>query len=193
MGVRLKHLETHWRKTRTSYDQIPASIDSNSLNSLLRPKFLPPTNPMLDKYFLELENIPWGNFVPWLIAFSLIAFLFSAFGVSVVLLRLPVDYLSNPNSPAPVKSNWKHLLSKLGRNLLGSVFLIVGMVMLLTPGQGILSIVVGLMLLDFPGKQYLVRKLLTKPRIFRTINRMRTAAKRPPLHSHIGSSLKGSE
>jgi hypothetical protein len=60
--------------------------------------------------------------------------------------------------------------------------------MLLTPGQGILSIVVGLMLLDFPGKLILVRKILTKPRIFRTINRMRTTAKRPPLEPHLDNS-----
>ncbi|MDG1512507.1 MAG: PGPGW domain-containing protein [Mariniblastus sp.] len=143
---------------------------------------------MLDKYLPALQNFPWGNLVPWLVTFSLIAFVFSAFGVSIVLLRLPVDYLSNPTPSTSPQSNWKHLLSKIGRNILGSIFLIVGTVMLLTPGQGILSIVVGLMLLDFPGKLILVRKILTKPRIFRTINRMRTTAKRPPLEPHLDDS-----
>ena len=143
---------------------------------------------MLDKYLPALQNFPWGNLVPWLVTFSLIAFIFSAFGVSIVLLRLPVDYLSNPTPSTSPQSNWKHLLSKIGRNILGSIFLIVGTVMLLTPGQGILSIVVGLMLLDFPGKLILVRKILTKPRIFRTINRMRTTAKRPPLEPHLDDS-----
>jgi hypothetical protein len=143
---------------------------------------------MLDKYLPELQNFPWGNLVPWLVAFSLIAFVFSAFGVSIVLLRLPVDYLSNPAPPKSPQSNWKHLLSKIGRNIFGFIFLLVGTVMLLTPGQGILSIVVGLMLLDFPGKLILVRKILTKPRIFRTINRMRTTAKRPPLEPHLDNS-----
>jgi hypothetical protein len=143
---------------------------------------------MLDKYLPELQNFPWGNLVPWLVTFSLIAFVFSAFGVSIVLLRLPVDYLSNPAPSTSPQSNWKHLLSKIGRNILGSIFLIVGTVMLLTPGQGILSIVVGLMLLDFPGKLILVRKILTKPRIFQTINRMRTTAKRPPLEPHLDDS-----
>ena len=140
---------------------------------------------MLNQYLPELQNLPWGNFVPWLITLSLIAFAFSAFGVSIVLLRLPVDYLSNPTSSESAEGNWKHWLSKLGRNILGSIFLIVGFVMLITPGQGILSILVGLMLLDFPGKQKLVRKILTKPQIFRTINRMRTAAKRKPLRPHF--------
>ena len=143
---------------------------------------------MLDKYLPELQNFPWGNLVPWLVTFSLIAFVFSVFGVSIVLLRLPVDYLSNPAPPKSPQSNWKHLLSKIGRNIFGFIFLLVGTVMLLTPGQGILSIVVGLMLLDFPGKLILVRKILTKPRIFRTINRMRTTAKRPPLEPHLDNS-----
>lgn len=145
---------------------------------------------MLEKYLPQLQNIPWANFVPWLVTFSVIAFLFSAFGVSIVLLRLPADYLSNPTPVKSPPNTWKHLLAKLGRNLLGTVFLIVGTVMLLTPGQGILSIVVGLLLLDFPGKQSFVRKLLAKPHIFRAINRLRTTAKRLPLETDIDESTK---
>ncbi|MGY8749362.1 MAG: PGPGW domain-containing protein [Pirellulales bacterium] len=140
---------------------------------------------MLNQYLPWFQNIPWGNLLPWLLTFSLVAFLFSVFGVSIVLLRLPVDFLSNPAPSKSSKGQLKWLISKLGRNVLGAIFLIVGTIMLLTPGQGILSIVVGLMLLDFPGKQNLIRKILTKQTIFRTINRMRATAKHPPLHPPV--------
>jgi hypothetical protein len=140
---------------------------------------------MLNQYLPWFQNIPWGNLLPWLLTFSLVAFVFSVFGVSIVLLRLPVDFLSNPAPSKSSKSHLNWLISKLGRNVLGAIFLIVGIIMLLTPGQGILSIVVGLMLLDFPGKQNLIRKILTKPTIFRAINRMRASAKYAPLHPHV--------
>jgi len=56
-----------------------------------------------------------------------------------------------------------------------------GIVMLVLPGQGILTIVIGLMLSNFPGKYRLERWLVMRPRVLRTINWLRQRSKRNPL------------
>jgi hypothetical protein len=53
--------------------------------------------------------------------------------------------------------------------------------MLLLPGQGILTILIGLMLLDFPGKRRLERRLVQQPSVWRAINWMRAKAHQPAL------------
>jgi hypothetical protein len=56
------------------------------------------------------------------------------------------------------------------------VLVVAGLVMLVVPGQGLLTIVVGLMLLDFPGKYRLERWLATRPKVWQSINWLRRRA-----------------
>ena len=49
------------------------------------------------------------------------------------------------------------------------------------PGQGVLTILIGLILVDFPGKHRLMRRLLTRPGVIETLNRVRAYFGRPPL------------
>jgi hypothetical protein len=49
------------------------------------------------------------------------------------------------------------------------------------PGQGVLTILLGVMLLDFPGKRRLEYKLISQPRVFNNINRLRARFDKPPL------------
>ena len=53
--------------------------------------------------------------------------------------------------------------------------------MLLVPGQGVLTILVGVLLCDFPGKRTLERKLVVRPLALSTINKIRLRYKRPPI------------
>jgi hypothetical protein len=63
------------------------------------------------------------------------------------------------------------------------VLILLGLVMALPgiPGQGFLTMIVGLTMLDFPGKRGLERRLIARPRILRTINRLRARFNRAPL------------
>jgi hypothetical protein len=61
------------------------------------------------------------------------------------------------------------------------VLLVGGLLMLLMPGQGLLTIAVAVMLLDFPGKFRLQRWLVKRESVWRTINWLRNRAKRQPL------------
>ena len=57
----------------------------------------------------------------------------------------------------------------------------VGIAMLVLPGQGLLTIVVGIVLLNFPGKYRLERWLATRSPVWRSLNWLRRRAGRPEL------------
>ena len=73
-------------------------------------------------------------------------------------------------------------LAFVGKNLAGVVLLVLGLVMALPgiPGQGLLTMIIGLTLLDFPGKRELERRFVI-PRVLHAINRLRARFHRPPL------------
>ena len=80
------------------------------------------------------------------------------------------------------------------KNLAGTLLVVAGLVMLVTPGQGLLALFVGVMLLDVPGKRTLEREILYRPSVLRVINRIRTKAGRPPLDNtlqaaHVGGGV----
>jgi len=105
--------------------------------------------------------------------------------VSLILVKLPADYFSKNrktkfwDGPHPAL----HAAKVIGKNLLGIVLVALGVVLSLpgVPGQGLLTILLGVMLLDFPGRHRLEQKLLSKPRIVNTINRLRGRFGKPPL------------
>jgi len=53
--------------------------------------------------------------------------------------------------------------------------------MLLLPGQGIITILIGIMMLNFPGKFTLEQRIVQQPNVLRAVNWMRTKADRPVL------------
>ena len=69
----------------------------------------------------------------------------------------------------------------IGKNALGYIFIVAGIVMLALPGQGILAILIGIMLLNFPGKFRLERWIITRRPVIRSINWLRRRAKHAPL------------
>lgn len=69
------------------------------------------------------------------------------------------------------------------KNAAGYALVLFGMVLSLPgiPGQGLLTILLGLILLDFPGKRSLERWILRRPGLLDRINRLRHRWGRPPL------------
>ncbi|RKX84430.1 MAG: hypothetical protein DRP70_13260, partial [Spirochaetes bacterium] len=88
----------------------------------------------------------------WMSGISVVMFITTLLLVPVMVVRIPVDYFADERrrvSDSPAK-----LLLK---NLLGIVFVLAGIGMLFLPGQGILSILIGISLTSFPGKYRLER------------------------------------
>jgi hypothetical protein len=72
------------------------------------------------------------------------------------------------------------------KNVLGVVLLIAGLIMLIAPGQGLLTIMIGLTLIDFPGKYRLESWFVTRPAVWKSVNWLRRRAgraeiQRPPI------------
>jgi hypothetical protein len=74
-------------------------------------------------------------------------------------------------------------LARVGKNLAGVVLLLLGLVMALpgVPGQGVLTMIIGLTLLDFPGKRAFERRLVSRPFILRQLNALRARFRRSAL------------
>jgi hypothetical protein len=127
------------------------------------------TDAMLD--WLKQPSVEIG-----LAIFSIAAVLASIVLVPRFLAKLPRDYLhghaDSGSSSVPLR---------VLRNLLGIVLVVLGVAMLLLPGQGLLTLLVGLLLVDFPGKLRLVRSLLGKPKVLAVVNKLRSHRGAPPL------------
>ena len=69
------------------------------------------------------------------------------------------------------------------KNLLGVVLILIGVILSVPglPGQGLLTVLAGVFLLDFPGKRGFLYKLVGRPLLLHPINRLRTKFSRPPL------------
>ncbi|HEU4479438.1 MAG TPA: hypothetical protein VFR80_13045, partial [Pyrinomonadaceae bacterium] len=65
----------------------------------------------------------------------------------------------------------------------GVLLVILGVLLSLpgVPGQGILTILLGIMLLDFPGRRSLERRIVGWPKVFNAINKLRRRFDKPPL------------
>ena len=109
---------------------------------------------------------------------SISVFVASILVLRLIVVRLPATYFS---ASGIRRRGSAGLVVRVGKNLLGIVLLGAGIVMLFTPGQGILTILIGLSLVDFPGKFRLERWLISRPRVLPTINGWRARAGRPAL------------
>jgi hypothetical protein len=139
---------------------------------------------MFDQIAEFFSSITWRSV---LIGASIFvaSFLVNLAIVSIILVKLPADYFSKNrktkfwSGPRP----WLHAAKVIGKNIGGVLLVALGVVLSLpgVPGQGLLTILLGVMLLDFPGRERLEQKLLSKPSIVNTINSLRGRFEKPPL------------
>lgn len=114
---------------------------------------------------------------------SIVFFVGSLIAIPFILVRLPADFF-DVRVPRPWMENHHPVLRVLGhivKNLVGAIFVFVGFLMLFLPGQGILTMLIGITLLEFPGKRNLEAKLIGQPAVLNAINSMRQKFDKPPL------------
>jgi archaellum biogenesis protein FlaJ (TadC family) len=122
--------------------------------------------------------------LPWLAVFSVTTFFGTLIALPILIIRIPEDYFMHEKRKA--RSNTERLMgfrlfSRALKNTAGLFFILIGIVMLFLPGQGLLSILIGTMLTDFPGKYRLERALIKQQKVMSTINWLRARRHRPPL------------
>ncbi|MBL1216892.1 MAG: hypothetical protein D8M59_05290 [Planctomycetes bacterium] len=125
----------------------------------------------LQQYGIEL----W-----WLWGAALVLFVVTLAAIPWLIARLPCDYFIRPRRHARdlTIGAWGVLVF---RNLVGLVLVLLGFAMLVLPGQGILTILIGLGFLQFPGRRRLERWLVSKKSVHRSMNWIRAKAGREPL------------
>lgn len=138
---------------------------------------------MMDGLLEKLQAIIPVKMLVVLTVASLVGFIGSLIAIPLILVRLPPDYFD-----IRVPRHWMkdhhpvlRLVGLVLKNAVGLVFLFAGFAMLFLPGQGILTMLIGVSLLDFPGKRRLEATLIGQPTVLSAINSMRNKFNKPPL------------
>lgn len=101
-----------------------------------------------------------------------------------VIVRLPANYFRRDKKPRPPFADYSapvRIVLIAGKNLLGLVLVGIGLVFLLMPGQGVIVILIGVLLLDFPRKKQLERWLISRGPILKLANWLRAKWNQEPL------------
>jgi hypothetical protein len=120
----------------------------------------------------------------WIVIASAAMFFFALIALPSLVVRIPADYFAHPHRSS---ANWPRWLALLRwpwlivKNLLGLGCLFFGVLMLVLPGQGVLTLLLGITLLDFPGKYKLQRWVVSRRGVLQTINWLRERADKEPL------------
>ncbi len=113
---------------------------------------------------------------------GVVTFAVSLITLPIIVARLPVDYFVSPRKRSlpwrgehPLRSTLLVVL----RNLLGMFLVFGGLMMLVLPGQGVLTIVIGLLMIDAPKKRAFQAWLLAWKPVNRGVNWLRRKAHQP--------------
>ncbi|MBV1874750.1 MAG: hypothetical protein KUG80_08205 [Gammaproteobacteria bacterium] len=120
----------------------------------------------------------------WLGMISLFSFVGSIILLPVLIIRLPEDYfLTEQRHSVSVfhENALVHYCIKILKNLVGLIVILCGVAMLVLPGQGVMTILLGVLMIDFPRKFQLERYLLGRKGLLNSLNWIREQANKPKL------------
>ncbi len=132
----------------------------------------------------------------WLLAVSVVLFIGGLLLMPILLARMPPDHFLRAE---PHAWNWSgrypalRLVVLVVKNLVGLVLLVAGLAMFVLPGPGIITILVGVSLLNFPGKRALELRIMRRGPVLRAVNWMRAKAKQSPLILPDGHASGGAD
>ncbi|WP_223422930.1 PGPGW domain-containing protein [Alcanivorax limicola] len=133
-----------------------------------------------------LQAVPQGlwdtvsAWTPWLVGSGIALGLASMVLIPWLIIHMPADYFVAPRKPR-LRSTLMHSLIWVARNLLGLTLVLLGLILLFLPGQGLLTILLGLGVSTFPGKYRLERAIIRRRAVYDSINWIRRRYKRTPL------------
>lgn len=122
--------------------------------------------------------------VAWLWSISVVTFVGTLVAIPMMVVRMPEDYflfdrvdLREYRRQHPVF----RLFSVVLKNILGVIFIVAGFIMLFLPGQGVLTMLIGITLVSFPKKRVLELWLIRQKSVLRAVNWIRVRSGKPPL------------
>lgn len=113
--------------------------------------------------------------IQWVGLVSVLLFFLSLFILRCVIVRLPDDYFVI-DSPASNKhsGNLIDLALRVAKNLFGFLLIICGIILLVIPGQGLVTIVLGAWIIDLPWIIKIKRKFVYSRLVKRALNWIRS-------------------
>ena len=130
------------------------------------------------------QSLTWGS-IALGVALFLGSLLISFLAIGVVLVKIPANYFSShykqdfmPGSHWSVR--WGAVILK---NVFGVFLILLGILLSLpgVPGQGILTILLGLIMIDIPGKRPIEARIIKRPTVLAAANNLREKYGKPPL------------
>lgn len=116
---------------------------------------------------------------------SFLTFFGSLLLLPLLLIRIPKDYFIHCREERLLHPNllisFLRITILILKNSLGGLLLLLGLIFLFTPGQGLLTILAGILLMNFPGKRKLEIRLISRDSIFNGINSIRKRARKEAL------------
>jgi archaellum biogenesis protein FlaJ (TadC family) len=141
---------------------------------------------VLSNHFNKI--VQWFGHHAWVLwigfALSLVTVLASIVFVPWAIVRIPPDYFTHRRPP---EIPWNKLhpavrpLAMVIKNLVGAALVFAGFIMLFIPGPGVITILVGLALMNVPGKRTLERWIVSRRTVFSALNKLRAKYSHPPL------------
>lgn len=117
-------------------------------------------------------------------ALTVVSLLTAMFAVPWAVAQMAPDYFLPDRDRRRAFADLHPVLRWTGlivKNVLGGLLVTLGVVFLLTPGQGLLTILAGLLLMNFPGKRALELWIIRFPLVLRAANWLRARRHREPL------------
>lgn len=121
------------------------------------------------------------SLIYWLAGGSVVMLVLGALLAPAIVARIPADYFVRETREETRSWHAMRIVTRVAKNLLGLLLLVAGILMLVLPGQGILTIFAALMLLEFPGKRPLELAIIQQPFILKAVQWLRERAGRDPL------------
>ena len=134
-----------------------------------------------------IENIQnlfgdYYDFFFWLGIVSSVIFLVSLLSIGWLVSLIPSDYFIN-RKESKFKLNYPvaWIVSAVIKNIFGYILIFGGILMLILPGQGLITIFIGRLLSNYPGKYSIEKRIIASPKILKSINWLRKRSNEPPL------------
>ena len=124
----------------------------------------------------------------WFVTGSVLSVVASLVLTPWLVIRLPVDYFIHERRQV-IEAKQHPLLKVLLvglKNLAGWILILAGLALFLLPGQGLITLLAGLLITNYPGKFAFERWLVRRPHVLQSMNWLRRRAGCPPLLEPTG-------
>lgn len=117
-----------------------------------------------------------GGLMWWMLGVSVLTIVGSVLIAPALIVNMPPDYFTGKKRPEGALE--KHhpairITLLILKNILGYIFVLAGLAMLALPGQGLITIFLGIILIDFPGKYRFQKWLVCRKPVRKGINWLR--------------------